>query len=201
MAAEFLNGNGYKTKLKINVQTETSRKIERSQEAKEDSITKAFDDIIFLEDTFAQRGFIDGRISGLIKQGQEGYSLGTQKGFEIGSEVGQCRGFALVWLQHLKNLETTASDSSSNHKYGRCIKVLQKLLKSTDEVPSTNPRVDTKEDSECNPVDVWDSLREMRANLILAKKLLGIDETPITSTSSSLTGNQNIKVKPKTLNW
>ena len=117
-----------------------------SYAAEDDSITKAFDDIVFLEDTFAQRGFIDGRISGLIKQVQDGYSLGTQKGFEIGSEVGQCRGFALVWLQHLKNLEKTASDSSSNHKYARCIKVLQKLLKSTDEVPLTNPRADIKEE-------------------------------------------------------
>ncbi len=56
-------------------------------------------------------------------------------------------------------------------------------------------------DLEYNPVDVWDSLREMRANLILAKKLLGIDETSGTSTSSSLSGNHSIKVKPKTLNW
>ena len=58
-----------------------------------------------------------------------------------------------------------------------------------------------KPDSECNPVDVWDSLREMRANFILAKKLLGIDETSETSTSSSLTGNHSTKSKPKTLNW
>ena len=34
MAAEFLNGNGDNTKLEINVQTETSRKIERAQEGK-----------------------------------------------------------------------------------------------------------------------------------------------------------------------
>ncbi len=34
MAAEFLNGNGDKTKLKFNVQTEASRKIERAQEGK-----------------------------------------------------------------------------------------------------------------------------------------------------------------------
>ena len=66
--------------------------------------------------------------------------LGIQKGFEIGSEVGQYRGFALVWLQYLTSKGTKSPLSTKQEK---CIKVLEKLLKSTEEILPTNPRVST----------------------------------------------------------
>ena len=87
--------------------------------------------------TFVKQGYNDGLSSGLAKQCQEGFKLGLQKGSEIGSEVGYYRGFALVSLKHLK-LEGSKSPLSTKQK--KCVKVLEKLLTSTEEFPSTNPR-------------------------------------------------------------
>ena len=107
----------------------------------EDSIDKAFNDIACQEVTFANQGYSDGLISGSIKHCQEGYKLGLQKGFEIGSEVGNYRGFAIV---SLKQISTQGPITKLSSKQQRCIKVLEKLLKSTEEFPSTNPCISEK---------------------------------------------------------
>ena len=102
----------------------------------EDEIDKAFDDIVCQETSYVKQGYNDGLISGVIKQCQEGHKLGLQKGYEIGSEVGYYRGFSLVSLKYLNSQE---SKSRLSAKQKKCIKVLDKLLKLTEEIPSTNP--------------------------------------------------------------
>ena len=83
-----------------------------------------------------QKGYKDGLNTGITKHCNEGYKLGLQKGSEVGSKIGSYRGFALFALKHL-NEEAIVSKLSP--KKQKCIKVLGKLLKSTEEFPSTNP--------------------------------------------------------------
>lgn len=193
MASE---GDGYSNIL-YNCQTESTSTNKIPQE-EEDSIDKAFNDIACQEVTFANQGYSDGLISGSIKHCQEGYKLGLQKGFEIGSEVGNYRGFAIV---SLKQISTQGPITKLSSKQQRCIKVLEKLLKSTEEFPSTNPSISDKIDLEENPVDVWDLLRDMRAKYIFAKKLLNNAETVNTTAVDSLTIDNKDNLSPKTLNW
>ena len=83
-----------------------------------------------------QKGYKDGLNTGITKHCNEGYKLGLQKGSEVGSKIGSYRGFALFALKHL-NEEALVSKLSP--KKQKCIKVLGKLLKGTEEFPSTNP--------------------------------------------------------------
>ena len=83
-----------------------------------------------------QKGYKDGLNTGITKHCNEGYKLGLQKGSEVGSKIGSYRGFALIALKHL-NEEAILSKLSP--KKQKCIKILGKLLKSTEEFPSTNP--------------------------------------------------------------
>lgn len=193
MDANLSNGNDSDTNS-INVQTETSWKI--TTLANRDSIDKAFDDIASNEGTFVERGYSDGHISGLIKQSQEGYMLGIQKGFEIGSEVGQYRGFSLTWLEYLKSKSAKSPLSTKEQK---SVKVLEKLLKTTEEISSSNPHAPSTEEE--NLVDVWDLLRDMRAKFTLIKSLLNIEESNNVSAKEQLISGPKTNIKPKTLNW
>ena len=83
-----------------------------------------------------EKGYKDGLNTGITKHCLEGYKLGLQKGSEVGSKVGSYRGFALVAIKHLSE---EAERSTLSPKKQKCIKVLGKLLKSTEEFPSTNP--------------------------------------------------------------
>ena len=75
-------------------------------------------------------------MTGITKHCHEGYKLGLQKGSEIGCTVGSYRGFALIAIKHLNNESEKYPLSIKKQK---CLKVLRKLLKSTEEIPSTNP--------------------------------------------------------------
>ena len=101
-----------------------------------DEIDRAFEDLISQELSFVQKGYKDGLNTGITKHCNEGYKLGLQKGSEVGSKIGSYRGFALIALKHL-NEEAILSKLSP--KKQKCIKILGKLLKSTEEFPSTNP--------------------------------------------------------------
>ena len=68
--------------------------------------------------------------------------LGIQKGFEIGSEVGQYRGFSLTWLEYLKSKSAKSPLSTKEQK---SVKVLEKLLKTTEEISSSNPHAPSTE--------------------------------------------------------
>ena len=98
------------------------------------------------ENNFSQSGFSDGLRTGITKQLHEGYHLGTQKGFEIGSEVGLYRGFAIAWLQHLKEEKQTSVANSSipQDRSEKIEKVLQRLLKLSEDISSSNPRIGTE---------------------------------------------------------
>ena len=101
----------------------------------ENLIDKAFDEIACQEVIYANQGYSDGLITGYVKQCREGHVLGLKKGFELGSEIGEYRGFALVSLKYLTT-EDRANELTPKQK--KCVKVLEKIIKSTEEVPSTN---------------------------------------------------------------
>ena len=101
-----------------------------------DEIDRAFEDLINQELSLVKKGYTDGIDAGITKHCQEGYKLGLQKGSEIGSKVGSYRGFALVAIKLLNEEGKQAPLSAKKQK---CVKVLGKLLKSTEEIPSTNP--------------------------------------------------------------
>ena len=101
----------------------------------ENLIDKAFDEIACQEVINANQGYSDGLITGHAKQCREGHVLGLKKGFELGSEIGEYRGFALVSLKYLTT-EDRANELTPKQK--KCVKVLEKVIKSTEEVPSTN---------------------------------------------------------------
>ena len=101
-----------------------------------DEIDRAFEDLINQELSLVKKGYTDGIDAGITKHCQEGYKLGLQKGSEIGSKVGSYRGFALVAI---KLLNEEAKQAPLSAKKQKCLKVLGKLLKSTEEIPSTNP--------------------------------------------------------------
>ena len=83
-----------------------------------------------------KQGYRDGLVTGITKHCHEGYKLGLQKGSEIGCKLGLYRGFALIAIKHLNREAETSPLSTKKQK---CVKVLRKLLKSTEEIPSNNP--------------------------------------------------------------
>lgn len=195
MDNDHLDGNVHNINY-TNAQTKTSCKTKKQSEG-EDEIDKAFDDIVCQETSFVKQGYNDGLVSGVIKQCQEGHKLGLQKGCEIGSEVGYYRGFSLVSLKYLKKKE---SKSPLSAKQQKCIKVLDKLLKLTEDIPSTNPHP-TGTEIEATSVDVSDLLRDMRAKFSLANNLLNVDDSNKQISGSSLNTKNQESSKPKSLAW
>lgn len=161
-------------------------------------IDKAFDDIVCHETSFVKQGYNDGLVSGVIKQCQEGHKLGIEKGFEIGSEVGYYRGFSLASLKYLNSKEPKSRLSAKQLK---AIKVLEKLLKLSEEIPTTNPHPTGTEEEEAASVDVWDMLRDMRAKFSLAKNLLDSGDSNKQISGESLNTKNKEGYNPKTLAW
>jgi len=180
-----------------NVTIPVNREQNKTDPRDSDEIDRAFEDLISQELSFVQKGYKDGLNTGITKHCNEGYKLGLQKGSEVGSKIGSYRGFALIALKHL-NEEAILSKLSP--KKQKCIKILGKLLKSTEEFPSTNPHA-TISDKEDQSIDISDILRDMDAKYIWAKNLLEGDEAKKQVVEESkILENRNIS-QHKTLNW
>jgi len=162
-----------------------------------DEIDRAFEDLISQELSFVQKGYKDGLNTGITKHCKEGYKLGLQKGSEVGSKIGSYRGFALIALKHLNEEDIRSKLSPKKQK---CIKVLGKLLKSTEEFPSTNPHASIS-DKEDQCIDISDILRDMDAKYIWAKNLLEGDEAKKQVVRESKNLENRNTSQHKTLNW
>ena len=96
--------------------------------------SEATEDLDFLdavnniEAEHCQKGFHHGSNIQKEKLSREGFQLGLSKGFEIGNEIGFYQAFAQTWLV----IATTKEK-----------KVLQQLLKLTQEFPEHNSKEDT----------------------------------------------------------
>lgn len=172
--------------------------LEKKSQEDENLIDKAFDEIACQEVIYANQGYSDGLITGYAKQCREGHVLGLKKGFELGSEIGEYRGFALVSLKYLTT-EDRANELTPKQK--KCVKVLEKIIKSTEEVPSTNLHPNNDIDLEDKSLDISELLRDIRAKYTLAKNLLNIDDAGDQGDGKTLTTKTVDAPKSKTLSW
>lgn len=181
-----------------NPRTSNTTWLEKKSQEDENLIDKAFDEIACQEVIYANQGYSDGLITGHAKQCREGHVLGIKKGFELGSEIGEYRGFALVSLKYLTT-EDRANELSPKQK--KCVKVLEKIIKSTEEVPSTNIHPKNDIDLEDKSLDISELLRDIRAKYTLAKNLLNIDDAVDQGDGRTLTTKIVDAPKYKTLSW
>lgn len=181
-----------------NPRTSNTTWLEKKSQEDENLIDKAFDEIACQEVIYANQGYSDGLITGHAKQCREGHVLGLKKGFELGSEIGEYRGFALVSLKYLTT-EDRANELSPKQK--KCVKVLEKIIKSTEEVPSTNIHPKNDIDLEDKSLDISELLRDIRAKYTLAKNLLNIDDAVDQGDGRTLTTKIVDAPKYKTLSW
>jgi hypothetical protein len=181
-----------------NPTTSNTTWLEKESQEDENLIDKAFDEIACQEVIYANQGYSDGLITGHAKQCREGHVLGLKKGFELGSEIGEYRGFALVSLKYLTT-EDRANELTPKQK--KCVKVLEKIIKSTEEVPSTNLHPNNEIDLEDKSLDVSELLRDIRAKYTLAKNLLSIDDAVDQGDGKTLTTKIVDAPKSKTLSW
>jgi len=181
-----------------NPTTSNTTWLEKESQEDENLIDKAFDEIACQEVIYANQGYSDGLITGHAKQCREGHVLGLKKGFELGSEIGEYRGFALVSLKYLTT-EDRANELTPKQK--KCVKVLEKIIKSTEEVPSTNLHPNNEIDLEDKSLDISELLRDIRAKYTLAKNLLNIDDAVDQGDGKTLTTKIVDAPKSKTLSW
>ncbi len=59
-----------------------------------------FDEILFLDDSYHQLGWEEGKRAGQEKGYQHGFEMGRLKAFEFYKEVGYYAGFASSWMDY-----------------------------------------------------------------------------------------------------
>lgn len=92
-----------------------------------------FDAILNIEENQTKLGLQQGQNAQKIKFTLEGFNLGLSKGFEVGSEVAFYQAFAQTWLKHPR---ISAKET----------KVLEQLLKLTQEFPAYNSKEEKTSD-------------------------------------------------------
>jgi len=142
-------------------------------ELSKDDLDEAFDSIILAEEVHRSKGFKVGLRASAQKQVVEGFSLGAQKGFEIGSEVGIYQGFAETWTKVLR------AKARLSPKQERALKVLDKILEI--EVPLENPKVDADDEEAVDQVLMV--MRDLRAKFKRCQVLLDLDKEKTTAAS------------------
>lgn len=132
--------------------------------------------MIFLLIRFYQDGYSDGHAHGSLHGTFEGRRLGTEKGFEMWSEVGAMEAFARFWLLVLTRDRSTLTEGEAEigtldgqtaapRKRAKQVQQLEALLNTTEALPMDN--ADTT-------LDIGAALERMRAKYKLACYSLGV---------------------------
>jgi len=129
-----------------------SEKIHGIQNGNQEEEIDPFDAILNIEENQTRLGLQQGQIAQKTKFTLEGFNLGLSKGFEVGSEVAFYQAFAQTWLKHPR---ISAKET----------KVLEQLLKLTQEFPAYNSKEEKTSDIK----------QSMNSKFKLACKLLKID--------------------------
>ena len=111
-----------------------------------DDFDAAWDDIVFLEDRSVERGRREAQLEAQRRDILEGWHAGTQKGADIGQEVGFYLGFA-----HTRREFARLSDAPDHER--RALKSLDKLVNAAEAFPAENIKDE----------DVLEKLENLRA--------------------------------------